>query len=140
MVYTNEFTKPVRGEVGSRRRRRWTAAEKGRIVAEAVVAGAVMAVVARRHELTPQHLSNWVAAAKCGRLILPGIGESGAIESGLAFVPVIAAEPTVAGAAMGSETLAPIEIVIGCCLVRVANGVDARTLESVVRAVQRALL
>lgn len=134
MVYTNEFTKLVRGEVGSRRRRRWTAAEKGRIVAEAVAPGAVMAAVARRHDLAPQHLSNWVRAAKCGRLILPGIGESGALESGLGFVPVIAGEPLIA-----AEPSVPIEIAIGCCIVRVAKGSDTTTLENVVRAVKRAL-
>jgi transposase len=139
MVYTSEFTKPVRGEIDSRRRRRWTAAEKGRIVAEAVAPGAVMAVVAHRHDLTPQHLSNWVMAAKCGCLILLGIGESGAIESDMAFVPVIAAEPTVAGIATGDETLAPVEIAIGSYIVRVRHGANVQLLESVVRAIGRAL-
>ena len=38
------------------RRRRWSDEEKGRIVAEAIAPGAVIADVARRHDLTPQHL------------------------------------------------------------------------------------
>jgi transposase-like protein len=48
------------------RRRRWTEAEKGRIVAEAVAPGAVIAEVGRRHDLRPQHLSNRIKAAKAG--------------------------------------------------------------------------
>lgn len=131
MVYTNEFTKPVHGEIGSRRRRRWTAAEKGRIVAEAVTPGAVMAAVSRRHDLTPQHLSNWVTAAKQGRLVLPA-------ESDVAFVPVIAGEEAREARAGQRASSLPIEIVIGSCIVRVSKGADAQTLESVVRAVRRA--
>jgi transposase len=53
------------------RRRRWSDGEKGRIVAEAIVPGAVIAEVARRHDLAPQHLSNWIRAAKDGRFALP---------------------------------------------------------------------
>ena len=132
MVYTNEFTKPVRGEVASRRRRRWSLEEKGRIVAEAVVPGTVVSQVARRYELTPQHLSNWVKAAKEGRLVLPG--------EGMAFVPAIVGEEGREAGLTGRVSLAAIEIAIGSCIVRVSNGVEARTLESVVRAVRRALL
>jgi transposase len=56
------------------RRRRWSDEDKGRIVAEAVTPGAVIADVARRHDITPQHLSNWIRAAKDGRFALPGVG------------------------------------------------------------------
>jgi YD repeat-containing protein len=66
------------------RRRRWSAEEKGRIVADAVSPGAVIAGVARRHDLTPQHLSNWIRAAKAGRIVLPAEREPD-------FVPIIAA-------------------------------------------------
>jgi Transposase len=44
---------------------------EGRIVAQAVVPGAVVAEVARQHDLTPQQLSNWIKAAKEGRVMLP---------------------------------------------------------------------
>src|SRR5262249_14198865 len=74
-----------RAEVtGAVRRRRWSDEEKGRIVAEAIAPGAVIADVARRHDLAPQHLSNWIRAAKDGCFALPadeinlcarGIGE-----------------------------------------------------------------
>jgi len=80
------------------RRRRWTTEEKGRIVAEAILPDAVIADVARRHDLAPQHLSNWIRAAKDGRFALPAcakpelcFGEGRPAESDVAFVPVIAA-------------------------------------------------
>src|SRR4029077_13124469 len=106
MLHTNEFTKSVRGEVrsGVVRRRRWSDEEKGRIVAEGVAPGAVIAVVARRHELTPQHLSNWIKASKEGRLCLPDRGE-------IAFVPVVAAGPTGSGNAAAADK--PAGIIIG---------------------------
>ena len=58
MIDTNEFTRRLRGEVrsGIARRRRWPAAEKGRIVAEAVAPRAVFAEVAHRHDLTKRRL------------------------------------------------------------------------------------
>jgi transposase len=134
MIGTNEFTKPLRGEIrsGIVRRRRWTAAEKGRIVAETMVPGAVIANVARRHDLTPQHLSNWIRAAKAGRLVLPVLDEA----AGVGFVPVVTAEEPCA--VRPGATAAAIEIVIGPVVVRIRAGADAVTLESVLRAVKRA--
>lgn len=130
MVDTSDEVPPVRRRVeirtGVERRRRWTAETKGRIVAEAVAGGAVIADVARRHEMTPQHLSNWIRAAKDGRFALPA-------DETMAFVPVV----MVAQARTSNE--APIEIAIGSVVVRVANGVDAARLEAVIRAVRRAV-
>ena len=56
---------------GVRRRRRWSDAEKRRIVAESFAAGAVVSEVARRHEISPQHLFAWRKAARAGQLTLP---------------------------------------------------------------------
>ena len=67
------------------RRRRWSDEEKGRIVAEAIAPDAVIADVARRHDLAPQHLSNWIRAAKDGRFALAADGIP-------AFVPVVTME------------------------------------------------
>jgi transposase len=135
MVGTNDDTKRARGRVEIRtgliRRRRWTAGEKGRIVAEAIARNAVIADVARRHDLAPQHLSNWIRAAKDGRFTLPA-------QDDVAFVPVIATGDQREDSAGSSEQVAPIEIAIGSFVVRVPNGADARTLEAVVRAVRRA--
>jgi len=41
---------------GIGRRRRWTAQEKGRIVAETLNAGVAVAEIARRHDMSSQHL------------------------------------------------------------------------------------
>ena len=53
------------------RRRRWSDWEKGRIVPKAIAPGAVIADVARQHDLAPQHLSNWIGAAKDGQSRMP---------------------------------------------------------------------
>jgi transposase len=133
MVDINDDAKLPRGRVEIRtgvvRRRRWTAEEKGRTVAEAIAPEAVIAEVPRRHDLAPQHLSNWIRAAKDGRFALPA-------DDGMAFVPVVAASEPIAEKV--TSPWAPIEIAVGSFVVRVANGADARTLDAVIRAVRRA--
>src|SRR4051794_39771620 len=73
----------IRSGVG--RRRRWNNADKGRIVAESFAAGVVVSEVARRHEISPQHLFAWRKAARRGQLALP------ADEAAAVFVPVMMA-------------------------------------------------
>ena len=70
----------VRTGVG--RRRRWTEEQKGRIVAASYRAGAVVSEVARRYEISPQHLFAWRKAARAGLLVLPN-------EEELTFVPIV---------------------------------------------------
>lgn len=111
------------------RRRRWSDEEKGRIVGEAIAPGAVIADVARRHDLAPQHLSNWIRAAKDGRLVLPA-------DALPAFVPVVSLEST--NKAADDRRPAAIEIVIGAIKVRVPSGANTRDVEAVLRAVRRA--
>jgi transposase len=134
MVDISDDTKPVRrrAEVtGVVRRRRWTDEEKGQIVAEAVGRGAVIADVARRHDLTPQHLSNWIRAAKDGQFALPA-------DEAPSFVPVVSVEPVRSPKAACRERAASIEIEIGPVRVQVRNGADAGTIEAVLRAARRA--
>src|SRR5205814_9991397 len=52
----------IRSGVG--RRRRWSDEDKGRIVAESYAPGAVVSEIARRHEISPQHLFAWRKAAR----------------------------------------------------------------------------
>src|SRR5215211_85504 len=68
IVDASERRGRVEIRVGVGRRRRWRAEDKGRIVAESYAAGAVVSEVARRHEITPQHLFAWRKAARTGRL------------------------------------------------------------------------
>ena len=118
----------IRTGVG--RKRRWTDEERGRIVAQAVRPGAVVSEVARRHDMSPQHLFRWIKAAKNGDFALPA-------NDAQSFVPVVV-EPSRTGKMAASERSVAIEIAIGAIKVRVRNGADARTVEAVLRAVKRA--
>jgi transposase len=111
------------------RRRRWSDEEKGRIVAEAIAPGAVIADVARRHDLAPQQLSNWIRAAKEGQFALPA-------DEMPAFVPVVPVESAQPCKAAHERRSAAIEIVIGTIKVRVPVGAEARDVEAVLRAVR----
>lgn len=115
--------------MGIGRRRRWTDEEKGEIVAEAVTPGAVVSAVARRHDLTPQHLFSWIKAAKAGRFALPAREEPD-------FVPVVVSEPPVVPKSPPDE-VPVIEVTIGTIVVRVPSGADARTVDTVLRAAKR---
>lgn len=131
MVDTNERHEARRGRIeirtGVERRRRWTDEEKGGIVAEAVARGAVIAEVARRHDLTPQHLSNWVRAAKDGHFALP---------AETAFVPVVTRLPLRPAKRARLSERATIEITIGRIRVAVHAGADVRTVEAVLAALR----
>jgi transposase len=111
------------------RRRHWSDEEKGRTVAEALAPGAVIAEVARRHDLAPQQLSNWIKAAKDGRFALPA-------EAMPSFVPVVV-EAVQANKSAAERRGAVIEVVIGLIKVRVPVGANTRDVEAVLRAVRR---
>jgi transposase len=57
------------------RRRRWTAAQKMRIVEETLEPGASVNEVARRHEVAPNQLFTWRRLAAQGALTAAGAGE-----------------------------------------------------------------
>jgi transposase len=111
------------------RRRHWGDEEKGRIVAEAIAPGAVIADVARRHDLVPQRLSNWIKAAKDGRFALPA-------DAMPSFVPVVV-EAVQAHKSAPERRGAVIEVEIGLIKVRVPVGANTRDVEAVLRAVRR---
>ena len=69
---------------GVGRGRRWSDEDKGRIVAELYAPGVVVSEVARRHEISPQHLFAWRKAARNGQLAL-------AADDAAVFVPVMMA-------------------------------------------------
>ena len=134
----NSKPEPVRRvEVftGAGRRRRWTAEQKARIVAESDEGGETVSAVARRHGLTPQQLFGWRRQARRQPEAVAG-------ESRATFAPVIvepnsACPPTAVAAGRRGEFL-PIEIVIGMAMVRVPPGIDPATLTTVLRAVRAA--
>ncbi len=106
---------------GPDRRRRWASPEKARIVEESLAPGAVVSVVARRHDVHPNLLHHWRRQAK--RVLEGG--------QGLKFLPVAVTpskrpESTVAGS---------IEIELaGDVRVRVDASVDEAALGRVLRA------
>ena len=118
----------VRTGVG--RRRRWSEEQKGRIVAESYRAGAVVSEVARRYEISPQHLFAWRKAARGGLLVLPN-------EEGLTFVPIVTPgyNSTTVGNPQESRL---IRIEIAGAVVHAGPGVDRVFLTDVLRAVKAA--
>ena len=119
----------IRTGVG--RRRRWSDEVKGLVVAESYEPGAVVSEVARRHDMTPQHLFAWRKAARTGRLVLPAADPP-------MFVPVVTAtgEPGAAGAV--THRAGSIVIEIAGAAVRADPGVDLGWLRDVLRAVKAA--
>jgi transposase len=134
MVETSEPRGRVDVRVGVGRRRRWSDEAKARIVAESFAAGAVVSEVARRHDISPQHLFGWRKAARAGLLSLPA-------DEAPMFVPVVAElhHDGMTAAAASAQGAAAITIEIGGVVVRAARGVDPAWLRDVLRAVKAAI-
>lgn len=111
---------------GVERRRRWSDAEKRSILAEVGVDGARVADVARRHDLTRQHIYQWRAEFRRR-------GESLTEET--AFLPVEMTEKTVTPAVPPS----PVEIVLmNGRRLRGIEGLSASVLAQLIRVLEGA--
>jgi transposase len=118
--------------VGVGRRRRWSDEAKGRIVVESYMPGAVVSEVARRHDMSPQHLFGWRKAARTGLLTLPA-------DKAPTFVPVVRATcDDNAATALGVTVSGAITIEIAGAVVRAERGVDLGWLRDVLRTVKAA--
>jgi len=106
-------------------RRRWSDTQKARIVAESFIPGAVVAEVARRHGMSPQHLTTWRAAAKKGLLVLPARND-------LEFARVVVSD------AADPPPAASLEVRIGEAVIPVHRGTDLTFLREVVQALKAA--
>jgi transposase len=91
----------------------------------------VVSEVARRHDISPQHLFAWRKAARAGQLILP-------MDDAPAFVPVVTAPRHEAAPASTRNGRGAITIEIGGAVVRAEPGVDLVWLRDVLRAVRAA--
>jgi|CXWL01.1.fsa_nt_gi transposase len=133
----NEDPKPVRRiEVisGVGRRRRWSAEEKARIVAESFAPGAIVAEVARRHDARAQQVHGWRRDAREGRLVLPA--DRSAHER-LSFAPVVLAAETPMPPPRASKTTSPlIEIESRGVMVRVRDGAETSLIEAMLRVLR----
>jgi transposase len=127
---------------GRQRRRRWTAEEKARIVAESLEADANISDVARRHGVTRGLLTIW------RRQFSSGGGGQEPVQSFAAVkidtVPAVSndaagysAESDVAATALPAvRSRGRIEIDIAGARIRVESGVDHATLAMVLAAVR----
>lgn len=106
-------------------RRRWPDEAKARIVAETLRPGAAVDVVARRHGLSPNHLSSWRTLARKGKLVLP------APRDAVDFAAMVVAPPD--GGISPPETVGP-QIVVGAVTIRLEPGASAERIASIVRA------
>ena len=83
--------------------------------------------VARRHEISAQHLHQWRRAARTGKLVLP-------LDDEMAFAAVV-----VNGAANeGRRSCAGVEVEIQGAVVRVHADTDLRLMAAVVLALKAA--
>jgi transposase len=91
-------------------RRNWPDAVKAQIVRESLEPGVTVSEVARRHRMSPQHLTLWRRAAREGRLsVSVGCGEK---VGGAPFVPL----------AIDADRGEPVSVVNDCVVIEV-NGV-----------------
>jgi transposase len=113
---------------GPGRRRRWSAEDKARIVAETLVPGARVSEVARRWQLSSQQVFGWRRAA---RLATATTAMTMDITSG--FVPIVTETSTVTVVAKAPV----IEVRLAGAVVRVVSGMnDAAQLTAVLRAIR----
>jgi transposase len=126
---------------GRQRRRRWTAEEKARIVAESVEAGVSISDVARRHGMSRGLLTVW------RRQLSNGSGRQEPQHFAAVKIDAAAAAPTdgpqysadpvaVATALPPVKSRARIEIGVAGARIRVESGVDGATLAMVLAAVR----
>ncbi len=110
---------------GVGRRRRWTAAEKERMVSESLVPGASASEVARRYGVNANQLFAWRRQFQSDER-----SESNEVPG---FAPVVLSAPGPEAAARGGT----IEVVIGRMVVRVDGPVDVARLHQVLDTVRR---
>ena len=118
---------------GPGRRRRWSAEEKGRIVAETLAPGARVSEVARRWQVCPQQVFGWrretrvSAAADCAAqdiAVAPG------------FVPIVRAATRPAPRSRMASAASVIEVELAGAVVRVSLLGDGAELTAVLRAIR----
>jgi transposase len=118
---------------GPERRRRWSLAEKNRIVAESLTTDASVVEVARRHDIHPNLLHLWRRQARSGT-VAPVRRPSDAQGNEVQFAPVaIAADERVFAPSPG---MIEIEFASGTRL-RITGPVDAAAVSAAIAAAAR---
>ena len=118
---------------GPGRRRRWSADEKARIVAETLVPGARVSDVARRWQICSQQVFGWRRAM---RQDVASVSSERRMPATPGFVPIVS-EAVPAAAVQRAASAAPgIEVKLAGAVVRVSSGMDAAQLTAVLRAIR----
>jgi transposase len=115
---------------GPSRRRRWSAEEKARIVAESLMPGVRVSEVARRFQLHPQQLFGWRHQARLDE-VASGVGGS--------FVPLVREGEVGVPPARSGSARSNIEVELAGAVVRVRSGAESSLLTAVLRAVRCSL-
>lgn len=117
---------------GPERRRRWTSAEKARIVEESLAPEASVAEVARRHDIHPNLLHLWRRQARTGNLALVRADDAAAGEVPFAAVAVT---PEERGSVVPSSVI-EIEFTDGTRL-RITGSAEAATVSALMKALAK---
>jgi transposase len=117
---------------GPSRRRRWSAEDKARIVAETLAPGACVSAVARRWQVSSQQVFGWRRAARQDMGTVP-VTTTAPMAAG--FVPIVTESTSVTTV---PHAAAPaIEVRLAGAVVRVVSGMDdAAQLTAVLRAIR----
>jgi len=120
---------------GPERRRRWTSAEKLRMVEESFASEARVAEVARRHDVHPNLLHGWRRQARAGVLTCAvGQGAAPGGEAHFAAVAVMPEAPALAAPAHPAVGgVIEIELASGTRL-RITGAVELATVSAVIAA------
>jgi transposase len=117
---------------GPARRRRWSAEDKARIIAETLVPGARVSDVARRWQVCSQQVFGWRRAARYDLGTAPATTTT-AVSAG--FVPIVT--ETVPVTTVSPASAPVIEVRLAGAVVRVVPGMDdTAQLTAVLRAVR----
>ena len=118
---------------GPARRRRWSADEKARIVAETVVPGARVSEVARRWQICSQQVFGWRRAMRQDVSSVPGEPT----QAPPSFVPIVSEAIPAATVQRAVSVGVGIEVKLAGAVVRVSSGMDdADQLTVVLRAIR----
>jgi transposase len=117
---------------GPARRRRWSADDKARIIAETLAPGARVSEVARRWQVCSQQVFGWRRAARRD-MRTAAATTTGQMAS--AFVPIITEANPVTTVAHAAAPV--IEVRLAGAVVRITSGMDdAAQLTAVLRAIR----
>ena len=129
MDVSTEFLNEIDVIVGPKGHRHWPNELKAQIVAETLVEGATVNGVARRHDLRPNHLSQWRRMAREGKLVLPAVPEKMNSEK-IGFAPLVVHEAS----KPSPSSITTIEIVTGQVILRLDTRTEALRIAQIVDA------